>query len=318
MGTLTAGSRPQRPTAATTADLRSLIPLFLALVLLIPGCSNRAQIESAQQAWDSGDFATAAGFYEQFLKDSPRHEKAALARYQAATIYRRDLKQCDKAIPHYIHLIEDFPSSPDVYNSRIYLAECYGKVEKPREAINEYESLLPYTTDEKEKRRVRTKIAELYYKMNDYGQAIAEYQKVVTNASYDDLSELAWLQIGGIHQLRDEFDEAIPAYQMVAGNTKDPVIRRQARYRLADFFERTFQYDQAVKILEETETDPKSPKYVPQRIAAIREHQRQRSLSSSSSLGWPKSQEKPAQEKPSPEKPVQEKPKDSQEPESEN
>jgi tetratricopeptide (TPR) repeat protein len=290
MRTLTAGSRPQGQKAGIAPLARFPLLFLLTVIFLTSACSNRVQIESAQQAWDSGDFETAVGFYEQFLKDSPRHEKAGYARYQAATIYRRDLKQCDKAIPHYIHLIEDFPNSSDVYNSRIYLAECYGKVEKPREAINEYESLLPYTSDEKEKRRVRTKIAELYYRMNDYGQAIAEYQKVTANAPYDDLSELAWLQIGGIHQLRDEYDEAIPAYQMVASATKDPDIRRQARYRLADFFERTFQYDQAVKILEETESDPKAPKYVPQRIAAIREHQRQRSLSSSSSLGWPKKQ----------------------------
>jgi len=245
------------------------------------------QLESAQHAWDGGDYTKAVEFYEQFLKSSPRHEKAAFARYQAATIYRRDLKQCERAIPHYIHLIEDFPSSPDVYNSRMFLAECYGKTDKPREAISEYENLLPFTTDEKEKRRIRIHIAELYYKMNDYGQAIAEYQKVTGNAPYDELSELAWLQTGGIRLLRDEYEEAIPAYQTVASNTKDGDIRRQTRYRLADCFERTFQYDQAVKTLEETEQDSKSPNYIQKRIASIRDNQRQRSVSSSSSLGWP-------------------------------
>src|SRR5262245_12976191 len=149
-----------------------LLPIALSI---FPACSRRMQLESAQHAWDGGDYTKAVEFYEQFLKSSPRHEKAAFARYQAATIYRRDLKQCERAIPHYIHLIEDFPSSPDVYNSRMFLAECYGKTDKPREAISEYENLLPFTTDEKEKRRIRIHIAELYYKMNDYGQAIAEY-----------------------------------------------------------------------------------------------------------------------------------------------
>src|SRR5262249_44001072 len=152
-----------------------LLPLLIGL---LPACSNRMQIESAQQAWDGGDYTKAVEFYELFLKASPRHEKAAFARYQAATIYRRDLKQCEKAIPHYIHLIEDFPNSPDVYDARKFLAECYGKIDRPRESISEYENLLPFTSDEKERRRIRAYIAELYYKMNDYGQAIAEYQKV--------------------------------------------------------------------------------------------------------------------------------------------
>ncbi len=269
-----------------------LVPLslFLALGLLIlsPACSRRAQLESAQNAWDNGDYPKAADRYEQYLKDNPTSEKAAFARYQAATIYRRDLKQCDRAIPHYIHLIVNFPNSPDVYNARMHLAECYDKTEKPREAITEYENLLPFTADEKEKRRFRTQIAELYYKMNDYGQAIAEYQKVTGNATYDDLSELAWLQLAGIRLLRDEYDEAIPAYQTVAANTKDGEIRRLARYRLADCFERIFQYDQAVKTLEESEPDPKSPNYLQERIATIRDNQRQRSISSPSSLGGPR------------------------------
>ncbi|MGH9843207.1 MAG: tetratricopeptide repeat protein [Blastocatellia bacterium] len=251
-------------------------------------CSRRARLESAQTAWDNGQYLAAAGHYEQYLKDNPTSEKAAFARYQAATIYRRDLKQCDKAVPHYIHLIVNFPKSPDVYNARMHLAECYARTEKPREAITEYENLLPSTADEKEKRRFRTQIADLYYKMNDYGQAIAEYQKVTANAAYDDLSELAWLQLAGIHLLRDEYEEAIPAYQAVAANTKDGDIRRLARYRLADCFERTFQYDQAVKTLEESEPDPKSPNYTQERIATIRDNQRQRSVSSPSSLGGPR------------------------------
>lgn len=266
---------------------RLSLSLVFATGLFLLACSHRAQIDSAQTAWDNGDYLKAAESYEQFLKDSPKHEKAAFARYQAATIFRRDLKMWDKAIPHYIHLIEDFPNSPDVYNARLYLAECYGQTDKPREAISEYENLLPFNSDETEKRRIRVHIAELYYKMNDFGQAVAEYAKVTTNAPYDDLTERAWLQIGGIRMLRDDFEEAIPAYQTVAANTQDATIKRQAQYRLADCYERTFQYDQAVKVLEGAGQDSKSPSYISQRIAAIRENQRQRSLSSSSSLGWP-------------------------------
>jgi tetratricopeptide (TPR) repeat protein len=263
-----------------------LLICALGLLGFFPSCSRRAELERAQSAWDNSDYSAAADHYEQYLKDNPTGEKAAFARYQVATIYRRDLKKCDNAIPHYIQLIVNFPNSADMYNARMYLAECYGKTDKPREAIAEYENLLPFTADEKEKRRFRTQIAELYYKMNDYGQAIAEYQKVTGNVAYDDLSELAWLQLAGVHLLRDEYNEAIPAYQAVAGNSKDADIRRLARYRLVDCFERTFQYDRAVKTLEESEPDPKSPNYIAERIAAIRENQRQRSVSSSSSLGW--------------------------------
>jgi tetratricopeptide (TPR) repeat protein len=262
--------------------------LAFCLLLAFSACSRRALLDQAQAAWDGGDYATAADRYEQFLKDDPQSDKAAFARFRVATIYHRDLKQYDRAIQHYIHVIEDFPKSSDVFRARINLAECYAATDKRREAISEYENVLPFTSDEKEKRRVRLNIADLYYEMNDLGQAVAEYQKVTANAAYDELSERAYLRIGGVRFLRDEFEDAIPAYEAVAQNTKDTTLRRVARFNMADCFERLSQYDLAVKTLEEPEADPKSPDYIKQRIATIRDQQRQRNLTVPSAIGWPK------------------------------
>lgn len=262
--------------------------LFTFSFLLFVACSGKAQLERAQSAWDAGDYATAANLYEDFLKLNPQSDKNGFARLQAATICRRDLKKYDRAIPHYLHFIEDFPKAPEIYQARLSLAECYVATQKRREAIGEYESALPAATDGKEKRRIRLMIADQYYDLKDLGQAMAEYQKVVKDSTYDELCEKAYLQIGGIHLLRDEFDEAAPAYQAVVQYTQDPPLRRTARIRLADCYERTFEYDLAVQTLKETEPDPASPNYIPQRIAAIQEQQRQRNLSPQATLNWKK------------------------------
>jgi len=263
------------------------ILILLGLWLLAAGCSRGAMLDRAQDAWDSGDYEKSAQYYEEFLRENPQSDKAAHARFLVATICQRDLRQYDRAIQHFIHLIEDFPKSPDAYEARLRLSECYAAVGKNREAISEYESVLLFARDEKERRRIRLNIADLYYDMNDLGQAVAEYVKVTAKAPYDELAERAWLRIGGIRLLRDEFDEAIPAYQTVADKTADPTIRRVARFGLADCYERTFQYDQAVSTLEGTEPDPRSPDYIRQRIDSIREQQRNRNLNLPSSAGWP-------------------------------
>lgn len=265
-----------------------LLLFTLCLLISVTACSRRALLDQAQAAWDSGDYTTAAQRYEEFLKDNPGSDKAAFARFRVATICHRDLKQYDRAIQHYIHFIEDFPKSPDVYQARMRLADCYALTRKRREAISEYENVLPFTAAESEKRRVRLDIAELYYEMDDLGQAIAEYQKVTANAGYDELSERAYLRLGGIRYLRDELEDAIPAYEAVAQNTRDSTICRVARFGLADCYERLSQYDLAVKTLEETESDSKSPEYIPKRIATIREQQRQRNLTVPSSLRLPR------------------------------
>jgi tetratricopeptide (TPR) repeat protein len=249
-------------------------------------CSRGALLDSAQAAWDRADYAAAADYYERFLKENPHSDKAEFVRLKAATICQRDLKQYDRAIQHYIHFIEEFPESPDLVQARTQLGACYGLTNRHREAIAEYEGVLPKISDENERRRLRLNIADMYIDLNDRGQALAEYQKVVANAPYDDLAERAHLRIGGIRMLRDEYEDAIPAYEKVATNTKDQMVRRNARLGMADCYERTLQFDKAVQILEQTEPDPKAPGYIQQRIANIREQQRQRNFSSPSRFGW--------------------------------
>lgn len=267
-----------------------LWPFIFCLLIFSAACSRQALLDQAQAAWDSADYKTAAEYYEEYLKKTPQGDKAAFARLRAGTVCRRDLKQYDRAIQHYLHFIEDFPKSPDIFQARLSLAECYAATQKFREAISENESALPMATNEKERRRIRLKIADQYYELKDLGQALAEYQKVIKDAAYDELCELAFLKIGGIHTLRDEFDEAIPSYRTVAENTQDVALRRMTRIRLADCYERTFQYDLAVQTLQETVPDPASPNYISQRIAAIQEQARQRNVTPGTSLNWKKKQ----------------------------
>jgi len=256
-----------------------LLPVAFCFLTSTTACSRGEILDRAQAAWDNGDYAKAAEYYEQFIRENPRNGQVSFARFRAATIYHRDLKKYDRAIEHYIHLIEDFPKSPNLLDARMRLAECYAAAGKRREAISEYENLLSMITDGQEKRRVRLNIAELYYELNDLGQAIPEYQSVTGNELYDELSERAYLRIGGIRLLRNEFEEALSAYQAVAQNTGDSMIRRIARFGIADCYQRVSLYDLAVKTLEETEPDPNSPEYIQQRITNIRQQQRERNLS---------------------------------------
>lgn len=276
-------------------DAPTLVNLLITACLLTLttfglSCSRGALLDNAQAAWDRADYGAAADYYEQFLKENPESDKAEFARLRVATIYQRDLKQYDRAIEHYIQFIEEFPKSPDIVQARVQLGDCYGLTKKNREAISEYEGVLPKISDASERRRLRLNIADMYFDLNDRGQALAEYQKVVAGAVYDNLAERAYLRIGGIRLLRDEYEDAIPAYQTVASYTKDPMIRRAARFGMADCYLRTLQYDLAIRILEQTESDPKSPGYIQKRIASIREQRRQRNLSSPFPLKWSRKQ----------------------------
>lgn len=255
-----------------------LFTLVFSLLLCSGACRTRRNLLSqAQTAWEQGNYEAAATYYEELLKEPPSPEQAATAHFEAARIYYLNLKQYDRAVEHYIRIVEDFPQFPQREQAFLQLAGCFELLKKPREAISEYESLLQAFPNTPDRRKVRLAIADLYYSY-DQSQSLLEYQKVVKDVPYDELSEKAYLKIGGVRLLRDEFHEALPAYQIVDQNTKDPNIKRQARDRLADCYENLAEYDTAVKILEQTEPDPKDPGMLQKRITGIRERQKTRKL----------------------------------------
>ena len=257
---------------------RAGLNAILLVVLLTPGCSRQGEIlDRAQASWDKGEFALSAEQYEEFLRNNPHHEKAPEARLRVGNIYFYNLKSYEKAAQHYIHLIDDFPRTSDAAIARQRLAECYVELGKRQAAINEYEVLLGTSGTDVDRRRIRLNVADLYYELNDLGQALAEYEKV--GGEYDQLSERALLRIAGIRFLRDEFEDALAAYGEVARNSKDRAIVRQARLGMADCYARTFEYDLAVATLEQTEPESSAPDYLRNRIAAIRDEQRQRNFS---------------------------------------
>jgi hypothetical protein len=75
-----------------------LTACLLTLTTFGLSCSSGALLDKAQAAWDNTDYAAAANYYEQFLKENPGSDKAEFARLRVATIYRRDIKKYDRAI----------------------------------------------------------------------------------------------------------------------------------------------------------------------------------------------------------------------------
>lgn len=255
--------------------------LFLVVTITLASCAARpAVLDQAQTAWDQGDYNKAAFLYEEFIRNNKGNDKVSPVRFKLANTYFYNLKQYDRAIQHYVAIVEDDPNSPNVDKAKERIAECYVALGKLKEAVSEYESLARNHHNEVDLRRIRLNIADLYYDLNDLGQALAEYQKVVEGSIYDDTAQRSWLRIAGIRFLRDEFGDALRAYQTLSEKTTDPDIRRQARFGIADCLERTFEYDLAVRILEQTEVDSRNPDFIPKRIAAIRQHQKERNLGS--------------------------------------
>lgn len=262
------------------------------LIALITGCRSKSKqsIESAEEAWRSGDCAKAAQEYESYLAKRPPVVEAAKVNFDLANVYglckREDQRDLVKAQEHYKLAAQQTTDAAFAITARQRIAEIYVDTNHRYDAISEYESLLQRYPDTALRRTIRLAIANLYNDLNNYSQAETEYNKVIDAASYDQLSENAYLRISNINTLREHYDQAIPALEKIIANSSDPHSQNSARFALSEIYVKQFQYDKALEQLRQvrnptvTETD-----FIKRRIEQI-EKDRKKHAASPAEMEW--------------------------------
>jgi len=249
--------------------------LCLILAALGGACSRDVEqsLTRAVEAWDSGDYKTAAEEYERYLEKDPASDKAAEARFQLANIYYFKLQRYDQARANYAAFLERTPSHSNAQLARERLAEVLGELGRSYEAIAEYENLSPQGGDER--RRIRLRIADLYFAQRNYSQALTEYEKVIEKAAYDELSEQAYLREASIYHIeRGQYQQALPVYQKLATMSGDPKVRVRALYGLADCQAGLYEFDEAIKTVRSITGDAEQAD-VTRRVAELEQQKRE-------------------------------------------
>ena len=234
---------------------------------------EEGELTRAAEAWDSGDYETAAEEYERFLQRNSDDAQSQEARFQLANVYYLNMQRYDEARAHYQTLLNEDPSYSKADTARERLGDVLAELGRSYEAIAEYESLDPQ--DEARRRRIRLRIADLYFDQKNYSQALTEYAKVTESANYDDLSERAYLREATIYHLaRNEYRQALPIYEKLASETDDADMRRRAVYGIVDCYAGLFQFEDAIRTLREIK-DEADQSYVKRRIAELEQQRRE-------------------------------------------
>jgi tetratricopeptide (TPR) repeat protein len=251
------------------------IALLVVSTVFISACQKKKEgsITHAVEAWDSGDYQTAAEEYEHVLQSYPTGEQALEARFQLANVYYYNLKKYEQARTHYKEFLNQSPTHANAAKARERLAEVLSELGRSYEAIAEYENLSPQS--EKDRRRIRLRIADLYYEQKNYSQALTEYLKVTEQSEYDELSEQAYLREASIYHItRSQYKQAIPIYQKLADETSDGKVRIRALYAIADCYAEILEIDQAIKTLRDIK-DESEQTYISKRITDFENRKRE-------------------------------------------
>ena len=257
-----------KPSSGRFAFYLFLIFLLTSLAWVTACRRDKSEtLKRAAEAWDAGDYATAAEAYEHFLQEQPAGESSAEARFQLANVYNLNLRRYDAARVHYREFLNQAPSHPSALLARERLADVLTETGRIFDAIAEYENLNP--PDRQERRRLRLRIADLYYDQQNYSQALTEYEKVVDAAHYDDLTEQALQRQASIlHRARGLYKQALPVYQRLAEESGDEKVRLRALYGIADCKAESLAIDEAVQTLRSI-ADPDEQPYINKRIAEL-------------------------------------------------
>jgi tetratricopeptide (TPR) repeat protein len=265
-----------------TSKSRSLLvatAICIALLglggVFLSACQKKTagSMSHAVEAWDSGDYQTAAEEYERFLQSYPTSEQSLEARFQLANVYYYNLKKYEQARTHYKEFLNQSSAHANALKARERLAEVLGELGRSYEAIAEYENLNPQS--EKDRRRIRLRIADLYYEQKNYSQALTEYLKVTEQPEYDELSEQAYLREASIYHItRSQYKQAIPVYQKLADETGDGKVRIRALYAIADCYAEILELDQAIKTLQDIKDEPEQA-YINKRIGEFESRKRE-------------------------------------------
>ncbi len=230
---------------------------FACALALVPACGPKKEdisLDAARQAWERAEYPHSAELYAKVLARLPvNHPDHRTARFELARTYELNLRNMAAAAREYAKLLDELGEgdrSDLARDARRHLAETYGRLKQPREAINEYETLLLLFPELDDRRVIRAEIARLYREQGDFNQAVTEYRKVVENVPFDAAAEDAWQRIANISNfIQRKYDVAIDAYRILSEKSGNAAVRRTALLQIAECQVQLLRYEEAVETL---------------------------------------------------------------------
>jgi soluble lytic murein transglycosylase len=152
---------------------------------------RRARFHLSEGYLLNGNYAAAAGAWEEFINAYPGDELLAQASLMAARAFHAN-DECERAIPFYqAHLAEDTVLADMVYE---WIGDCHATNGRLEDALAAYRRALEPARDRDLQARLREKIADAYLARGDHDGAVAEYDAILDAARGDaDRARLEYL-----------------------------------------------------------------------------------------------------------------------------
>lgn len=155
----------------------------------------------------------------------------------------------DRAIALFKQLIDTYPGSVLVAQSRFNIAMCYYGKEDFDLALAHFEDLGETFRDNDLLYQILYVTGEIYFKQYLYEKARVEFTNVVDSGDAE-LAPLASFGIAQTYLAEGEYEEAIAGYQKVIDLYPDAAVGKDAHFYIGWPYEKLGKYDEAIAHLE--------------------------------------------------------------------
>jgi len=186
--------------------------------------------------FNNKEYSKAANYFEKVIEKRDKNiEKLLFAVYYYLGICYEKTGQVSKAVDSYLQYLKNLPPDAKQINERIRVALFLQKNGKVKEALNEFEKLMPLIGDDDLKAEITFYIAECYENLGDLNKALENYLAV----TYLHPKEIMWATTARFNAAKiceklGYYDDAIKLYKKIADAYKGQVQGDFAKKKLEE------------------------------------------------------------------------------------
>jgi len=223
-------------------------------------------ISRAEELRETGEIEKAADLFWQAALMKPDSERAAEALYEAGYTYyvigeprltdeRKRAEMAMAARQAFLRLIERYPRSPYVLQSRLELGKIYTELGEFEKALEQYKQVVGMIDDPEKRQEVCLRMAECYERLGQIEMAIARLTDIFNLGPRGNTYETARIVLARYYESAGLYARAVTQLeQLLSGKVSFPT-RQEANARLASNLLELNRFQAAIAALDRIEVD---------------------------------------------------------------
>lgn len=229
--------------------------LFCAVLFGTVGChfsSLNTDFKEAKKKLEQNEHAVAIKKFEKIIKRAPESDLAVESARLGAKSAHYSIKDYNKAIFFYSHLVMYSESTIERKDAQKKIAEIYfDNLNDYRKSIEEFNKILTLKNDRDEEIQYKLKIAKANFYLNNFFQAESEIASAIRMADEKDSKFELMLFQASIFYNTKRVADAIKIYEQLMKDYPDRSKTENVQMNIAVSYEDLELFDKAIQALKE-------------------------------------------------------------------